>query len=274
MRCLTYFLAFAVALSCATMATAENIDFDLSDGTLNSNPPANIGPPDSYHSNPIILNTLLINPGETKGIWVTFKDRLHLEVIDDPSNSDGVERLVTHLNGRVIPDTAENDFTDLWVDVILSGTTDHIRESFKDPGSTHSDRPLLGNPDDPNFPDMRGDNSRSDDLTGDWDGAFDDSGTDLWDLFHEDVVVDKESHAVVDGFALETWADDLTDDHYLFHDIHWEITNHGPNPVEIFSAEFWQEGNIIRIGEWVPEPSSVVLVVMGLAGMGVRRRRS
>jgi hypothetical protein len=202
---------------------------------------------------------------------VTFKDMMHLEVIDEPSNSDGVERLVTHVRGQVQGDPVSA--TDLWVDVILTGVTGHIREAFTDPNSTHPTRPPLGDPNDP--VDRPGPNARGDDLLGDWDGAYDDSGTDIWDLFMDDVVVDKELHVVVDGFNLETWADDLTDDSYLFHDIHWEITNHGNNAVEITSVEFWQDGNILRFGEWIPEPSSLVLVSMSLACMSlsVRRRR-
>lgn len=269
MKCLTYFLIFAVALFCASIAAAVNIDFDLLGGTLTPNPPAGTSPPDTYHSGPIGFDPLLINPGETRGIWVTFKDMMHLEVIDEPSNSDGVERLVTHVRGQVQGDPVST--ANLWVDVILSGVTGHIRESFFDPNSTHPTRPPLGDPSNPD--DRPSQDARGDDLLGDWDGAYDNSGTDLWNLFHENIVVDIEDHEVADDFVLETWADDLTDDVYLFHDIHWEITNHGNNAVEITSVEFWQDGNILRFGEWIPEPSSLMLVSMSLACMSLSMRR-
>ena len=266
MKTLSHVMTFAIVCSLATVAGAVDIDFDLPSGTLISNPPPDVGPPDSYHSGPIPTGALLIDPGQTMGIWVTFKDMLHLEVIDTPSNSDGVERLVTHLNGRVIPDPLGGAFTDLWVDVILTGVKGHIREAFDDSGVPHPSRPPNGDP-------THQPGGRNDDPGGDWDGAYDGSGTDLWSLFHDTVRVDSESHVVNDVFTLETFADDLTDDHFLFHDIHWEITNHGPNPVEIFDAGFWQNGNIVRIGVWIPEPSSGVLIVLGLAGYAVWGRR-
>ena len=269
MRSITYLLAFAVTLFCASIAAAVDIEFDLSSGTLTSNPPPDVGPPDTYHSGPIGFDPFVILPGETRGIWVTFKDMMHLEVIDNPPNSDGVERLVTHVNGKVIGDPGA--ISDLWIDVILTGVTGHIREAFDDSGSTHPDRPPLGEDD----PTDRGGNARNDTPLGDWDGAYDESGQDIWDLFHDDVVVDTELHEVSDDFLLETWADDLTDDRYLFHDIHWEITNHGPNDVEIGAVEFWQDGNIVQIGLWIPEPSTFVLTVfalMGLVAYGRRRR--
>ena len=262
-RCL---VAVVVALVGTSIATADvTIDFNLDDGTFDAGPL-----PERYHSGPIILEEpLKILPEETKSIWVVFDEMMHLEVIDEPSNTNGVERLQTHIGGQVLAE--ENPFTDLWIDITLTGVEGHIREVFPDPDEPHANRPPLGTGDggDPVPPGP----TTGDDPTGDWDGAYDDSGTDLWDLFFDDVVVDTESHVVVGGFLAGTVADDLTDDRYLFHDIHWTITNHGPNEVEIRQVEFWQDGNRIAQGDWIPEPSSLALGMLCLMGWGLSTQR-
>lgn len=256
MKTFAFLVTLSFALPSVSFADA-NVKFDLNNGDLFP------GLPDMYHSNPIGFDSFVIEPGDRQSIWVIFDRGEHLEIIDDPPNTDGVERLRTHISGKVIGDV--DDTTELWVDVTLSGASGHLREAFRDDSTQHLDRPPAGTNDGgpADGPDFR-DN--------DWDGAYDDSGQDVWTDTMEDIMVDRELHTVNDGFIVETWADDLTDESYIYHDIHWDITNHGEFPVEIFEVEFWQNGNIIQTGVWIPEPSTTMMLLIGLLSLAICRR--